>query len=172
LIDAVLDANKIAQERSEWVKAQSFQSNMVRGYERLALHAINDARRIFEDNLAQPIPKDIKETTRAGYLKMRFKNLNGILKCDLEDPEYHFKSVLKSLETIEKAIAEWNTATTKLTTAQGWAEHNKYLQDSAGAWRALLWISELDDSMKGEGGLEDRVKFRNQSQFPALLIEA
>jgi hypothetical protein len=158
LIDEALDANEAAMESNEWIKAQRAQTNMVRGYEAFARHLFKEARHIFEQNLAEEPPSDISATTRTGYMKLRFMNLNGILKCNSEDPDYPIRLAFRDLQHLQTATMEWTTALAGLTTAHGWHDHRTSMDELMGAWGGFL--DHLKDSINDDGTVVKGVRTR------------
>jgi hypothetical protein len=154
LIEEALDANEAAVESHQWIKAQRAQTNMVKGYEAFARYSFKEARQIFEKNLAEEPPADISATTRAGHMKLRFMNLNGILKCNGEDPDYPARLVYRDFQHLRNATTDWTSALEGLTTAHGWHEHNTFMNEfmnSCGGFFDHLKESTKDDGTLVEG---------------------
>jgi len=152
IIEEVLDANEPVLESSEWVKAQRAQTRMVKGYESFARAAYKEAKDMFEANLAGVDPQEISTTTRVGYLKIRFMNALGLWKCQLEDPDYHLKSMSKRLESIKEKVMEWSLAASSITTGHGHNDH-KYILDLMARWEPMIdqIFRASEDGGEGEG---------------------
>jgi hypothetical protein len=153
IIEEVLDANEPVLESSEWVKAQRAQTRMAKGYENFARGAYKEAKEMFQANLSQGEPHDVEPTTRTAYLKLRFMNSLGLWRCQLEDPDYHFKSMKKDLGSVREKLMDWFSAAASISTGHGWDEHYKYLVDCMGLCESIIdqLVRSSEDGGEGEG---------------------
>ncbi|ORY05708.1 hypothetical protein BCR34DRAFT_571847, partial [Clohesyomyces aquaticus] len=138
IIEDALVANEAIVESNVWFKIQRAWTNMMKGQEASARHSYREARQIFEDNLAQEPPTDRSAIARAAYLKLRYMNLGGLLKCSAEDPDYPLSLLFREFERLRIAIQESTTAAEGLGAAHGWQVHNNYLKSQMDSWGGLL----------------------------------